>query len=277
MKSNNLLKALMVLVLMVSVVPVSVMTQDAVAEVTPPAEPPAEADDDKFWGVELTSDFYSEYVWRGILLTDGWVWQPSATLSMDAGPGTFSIGAWGNLDMEDVNDNEGEFNEVDYYASYGYSFGEDDFVSIEHGLILYDFPNTDFDSTWEVYTSVGLGLPLSPTLSVYYDFDEAEGFYTTFDVSHSLPFTEDDADVGVSLDLSALVSYSDSDFNEFYHGVDDSGFHDVTLGLSLPVTFGNFSISPAINYSKLIDSDIEDSAGSDDENVWVGVGIGFEF
>ena len=59
---------------------------------------------------ELTADFYSKYVWRGQLLNDDYVFQTGASAAF----GNLTFGIWGNLDLTDYTDREGNFSEVDY-------------------------------------------------------------------------------------------------------------------------------------------------------------------
>ena len=122
--------------------------------------------------------FVNKYVWRGMLLTDGPVFQPAATLGYKGA----SVGVWGNLDLDDVNDTEGEFNEIDLVLDYTHSINE---FSVSGGLIYYDFPNTDFRSTVELYVAAGVDILLQPCLTVYFDVDQAEGIYGTLGLSHN--------------------------------------------------------------------------------------------
>ncbi|MBN1518291.1 hypothetical protein JXA32_17145 [Candidatus Sumerlaeota bacterium] len=211
---------------------------------------------------EITSDIYSKYVWRGINLTDDWVWQPGASGSLDVGVGSVSLGVWGNMDLTDVNDNDKEFNEVDYSLDFSYTVAEK--INISHGLIFYDFPNTEYDSTWEVYTAIGLDVPLAPTLTGYYDLDEIEGIYLTFDLSHSVPIVDEDS-MSVSLDLGSQVGYGDDDHNMGYYGA-GSGFTNLNLTAGVSVGVGeHFSFGPSVTWSRLLDGEIRDAMGYDDE------------
>lgn len=59
----------------------------------------------------------SKYVWRGILLTDDPVLQPSLTVGcLDV-----SINILGSMDLTDVNDNGKEFNELDFTIDYSFA------------------------------------------------------------------------------------------------------------------------------------------------------------
>jgi len=235
-------------------------------------EEAAAAEEEKPWSIELGADYNSKYVWRGILLTDDPVLQPSITFAFKG----FSLDIWANMDLTDVNGNNDEINEVDYTLDYS---GEAGPIGYSVGVIYYDFPNTDFASTTEVYTGIGLkDVPLTPTLTVYRDVDEVDGFYVTLDVSHSfenvVTFSETAA---MAVDLGAQVSWGDSDYNSGYLGVDDDGFNTLTLTAGLPFAIGDhLTITLAVNYTCLVDGDIRDTT-SDEDNFWAGVSVGLSF
>lgn len=231
----------------------------------------AAADADKDWTAELTFDYYSKYIWRGINLTDDPVLQPSLTLGWKG----FSVNLWGNLELTDVNDENDRFTEYDYTIDYSGSWGK---VNYSVGLIRYHFPHTDVAGTTELYAGLGLDVPLSPTLTVFKDVDEIHGTYTQFAVSHTfenvLQFSET---LTANLDLGASVSYSDHDFNRGYTGTNGSGLHDLTLSAGLPFAIGeHWTVTPSVNWSQLLDHEIRDAV-SDDDNFWAGVSVGFSF
>ena len=234
-------------------------------------EEAAAAGDEKPWSIEAGADFNSKYVWRGILVTDDPVLQPWITFAFKG----FSFNIWANMDLTDVNGNNDEINEVDYTLDYS---GEAGPVGYSVGVIHYDFPNTDFAATTEVYAGIGLDVPLSPTLTVYRDVDEVDGFYVTFDVSHSFENVVNFSETAsMGIDLGAQISWGDDDYNMGYFGVDSNGFNALTLTAGLPIAIGDhLSITPGVNYSYLIDSDIRDAVDEED-NFWAGVSVGLAF
>jgi uncharacterized protein (TIGR02001 family) len=223
--------------------------------------------------LDISADVATKYVWRGQLITDDPVLQPSATLS---GYG-FSANVWGNVDFTDVNETDGgSFNlrEVDYTLSYGFSPSEG--LDLEAGIIWYTFPGGD--STGEVYGSVCLSaVPLSPTLAVYYDFDEVDGFYANLGVGHTFELTEK-----LGLSLGASLGWGDSDYHEFYFGqAASSSLSDLLLSASLDYTLTErVSVSLYVAYSDLLDSDVEalaDTGYGDSDIVYGGVSLGVSF
>jgi len=199
------------------------------------------------FGVDLA--FVNKYVWRGMLLTDGPVFQPAATLGYKGA----SINVWGNLDLDNVNDNAGDFNEIDMTLDYTHTIKE---FSVSGGLIYYDFPNTDFRSTLELYVAAGVDILLQPCITVYFDVDQAQGIYGTLGLSHSFDLPDSDS-VSWSLDLAARVGLGSSPDVDYYFGVHDAAFTDFYAEGSLPVTiFDQLTITPYIGVAMVLDTSL---------------------
>ncbi len=218
-------------------------------------------------GASLDFAYNSKYIWRGTVPNDESVLQPSLTLSLPKG---LSFNWWGNMDLTNFADERGNFTEIDYTLSYGWSSGA---LKMNAGLISYTFP--ELADTAEAFISASSSGILSPTLSLYYDFDEAEGFYASLSASHSLALAND-SEKPLNLGLSAKVGFGSSDYNKFYFGADDSALVDLTLSASMPISVGEtLTITPSINYSMLLDNDIEKAyeaaSGLDSNNFWFGV------
>lgn len=256
----------MVLGLVAATVPTA-WAEDAVVE--PPAEP--DAPDGKDWSVELDLTYNSHYIWRGINFTDDPVFQPSITFAWKG----LSLNVWGSMDLTNVNGNNDEFNEVDFTLDYS---AEAVPISYSIGFIRYHFPNTPFPGTSEVYCTVGIDAPLSPSVTVYYDCDEADGVYATCGLSHTFEniFTVSE-NVSVNCDLSAAVAYADDDYNAFYFGVADSAFVDAVASIGFPIALGDHvTVTPAANYSNLLDDKLAAAAGKQ-SNWWTGISVTFAF
>ena len=234
------------------------------------AEDPATAEEveaasGEWWddiSMDLDVAFYSRYVWRGIVFTKGPVFQPGFTL----GYGGLSANIWGNLDLNDVNGNNGEFNEVDYTLDY--SFDADKF-SFSVGGIVYEFPNIGDSSatTTEVYASASLDVLLSPSMTLYIDVDEVEGLYWTIGIGHSFPLPHD-----LSLDCSATFGFGSANNNEGYFGVNDASFTDVAVTFEVPIQVTDrFSITPAVSYTGILNDDLRDAVGVDQDTVFGGI------
>lgn len=207
----------------------------------------------------------SAYVWRGQVLNDEAVVQPSMTVSK-AG---FTFNYWQNFNLTDATTgDEFEFSEHDVTLSYAFTCPLTG-AGITLGIVNYDFPNQSIkdeheehvslvNDTREAYLSIGFGdLPLAPTLAVYYDFKEADGFYGNLGISHGFELVADKA----SLSLGASVGAGSSEYNSFYFGTDDDALNDGNLSASLPIKLSEtVTITPGVQYTMLLDSDIEDAA-----------------
>jgi hypothetical protein len=203
----------------------------------------------------------SAYVWRGQVLNDEAVIQPAATIAK----GWFALNAWGNFNLTDAaTGDSAEFSEVDLTLSYNRAVGP---ATLGAGLIEYLFPNqtlvaadgtgAGYPGTREAYLSASLpGLPVVPSVTVYYDFGEADSFYALGALAYSAKLAD-----AVSLGLSTSLGYAAADYNAFYFGVDEAALNDANFGASLAWSpCSCLTVTPAYQYTMLVDSDIEDGA-----------------
>jgi hypothetical protein len=220
-------------------------------------------------GLDVGIDFYSKYIFRGQNLVDDWVMQPYASMGIE----DFTLGVWGNVDMTNENDEEWNFTEVDYTLDYSNRLT--DGIGYSLGYIYYAFPQGSND-TYEFYGGLTFDTcPMDPSITWYYDADEANGSYVAFAIGHSIEL----GDAPFGIDLGLNVGWADSSYNEYYWGVDDNGFNDLTVSVGLPMQIGGWSLTPSVNYAYLLDSDIQDSDRYDSSNdqVYAGISLGTSF
>lgn len=212
----------------------------------------------------------SKYVWRGLILTNDPVLQPSLTVAYKG----LDMNIWANTDLTDVNGTPGEVNEFDYTLSYSFSFKN---VNASVGVIQYTFPHTAFEPTTEITASAGLDVPLSPTVTLYYDVDQVGGIYGTVGVSHSLPLGVVYRGISPSLDLSGSIGYASDNWNEGYYGVKTSGFVDLllTATLSVPVD-DHLSVAPFVSFSQVLDGGLKDAVQHDNAT-YFGATLSYAF
>ena len=233
--------------------------------------------DEKAWTLSLDQGVYDKYIWRGIQFNEEGVNQGSVDLSYDTGDyGTFGVNYWYNLDMDDENGTAGQISEADYTFYWNKDLGESGF-NLELGFIYYDFSEVDLGSTKEVYAALGYDTFLSPSLTVYYDIEDVDGFYVELAVGHSFDLSEYLVE-GSSFDLGASIGWADDDMASGYYGATDvtTGFtnYKLSAGLNIPV-LDYFTITPSIAYYALLD-DADTQAGEDDDII-VGVNLNFTF
>ncbi len=242
------------------------------------------------FGVDL--DLFSSYVWRGLSLTNKPVAEPAVWVSFPAGNASITVGGWASIDLgrydnlaDDISESGGSsafnFAEFDPYAEVSFPVGK---ATLTGGATAYIYPNdenapNDFGlltsdaNTVEIYGKVGLDVPLSPELSIYYDVDKIKGAYIEGSVSHSLPASEK-----VSIDLGAVAGFSAgqgiSDNIDESSNFDDDGFTHLDLSAGVPFSAGVFSITPVLHLILTGDERTKISSPSDLDKgakLWGGV------
>jgi uncharacterized protein (TIGR02001 family) len=210
---------------------------------------------------------FDKYLWRGFDLSGG---EPVAQGGVDLTAGAFTLSYWSNLQLSS-NDDEGyvagEMNETDLILDY--SFDINDLVSMSVGDMLYAVDG--LEDTHEAYVGVYLALPLEPSLTVYWDWDEAEeaGLYYVLSVAHAFELSET-----LSLNLSASAGYNQE--SDYLVG-DYSDWHNAEIGVAVDYLLSeNLTLSPSYIYSTPISDDAEDISGIDDESAF-GLSVAFSF
>ena len=229
---NRILASTLTLLLTVLAAPARGQTGEPV-DVRAEPEPENEVSFDLTWA--------SAYVWRGVAFTDGAVFQPSLTSAHRKG---LSFNVWGNLDMDDSNDLSGDFQEVDLTLSYALPI--ESAWAVEVGFIEYLFPNGVGEGTREVFTTFAWEGSVTPSVSLYYDFDEVEDLYASFALSYATT-------VGpLGLEIAASAGHAGDDF-ALSAGGDEGGLFDGNLSLTLGYSTGRYSLAGFIAYTDTLD------------------------
>jgi uncharacterized protein (TIGR02001 family) len=207
---------------------------------------------------ELAVSALSQYVARGIESSrDSIIIQPSMTVCYRG----FSVNTWANLDTDPYADADESSNltETDLALSYEHAFGK---VILGGGYIYYGYSSAvsedpDPLDSQEVFASIGLDVPLCPTVTVYREItgsDEYDYWYGTLEVSHSFEISD-----AVSLELSAMADYlkgnkpeeSLVEYDDSLSATDKkyNNFLDGLITASLPISFAKyFTLTPTISY-----------------------------
>jgi hypothetical protein len=206
-------------------------------------------------GADLS--MFSGYVWRGISVTNRPVGQPNAYVAFPAGTANVTVGGWANVDLGQYDDSDdfsqsggvSSFNlaEFDPWAEVSVPAGK---ATLTGGVVGYLFPNdfgaTEALNTWEVYGKIGLAVPLSPKLAVYYDVDKVNGAYLEGSVAHAVPLSS------VSLALGALAGLSagqaEADDPDELNNFAENGFTHLDLSAGVPLPAGMFTITPVLHF-----------------------------
>ncbi len=207
----------------------------------------------------------SRYVWRGIQQTSDWVLQPSLTLSGENG---LSLNYWASWDSD-----KSDVTENDYTLDYSWQARG---LSLNAGVIHYAFPNTSGAATSELYLGAAAEGRLSPSLTVNWDFDEADGVYAAVGVSHKLSA----GSIGQDIQLSGRVGFSSASYNDYWFGVRSTAPSDLYLGVSVPVKVSTVTLNPSLGYTRVISSKLRralQTQGLKRDNLILGIATTFEF
>ena len=204
----------------------------------------------------------SKYVWRGMTVTDGPVFQPDVTVLHNSG---FAVDVWGNVDLNDVNGYKGELNEIDLTLY----FERGETVIWSFGFVEYVFPNTLFPDTRELFASVGNDGLASADLTVYYDIGEVDDFYATLSVGYDLEFNEYWTSA-----LSVSAGLAGSRFVANYSGGEKSGFHDINATLSVSFSRSYLTAILLGGYTDTLNGDVLPEQAAD---FWAGTRVVLSF
>lgn len=231
----------------------------ALVSVSTPALAAIEVEGDAYIGV------YDKYLWRGFDLSGS---KSVAQGGIDLTAGNFTLSYWTNVQLSSDKGEgfkSGEATENDFIIDYSRDIN--DLVSISVGDIYYMLDG--LDDTNELYLTVSLSTILEPSVTVYYDWDEADkdGLYYTVSIGHSFDLMEK-----LNLGLGALAGYNqESD----YAVGDYSGWHNYELSVSAEYTImDQLSISPSFLFSSGISDDAKDAI---DSEMLSGVAVTFTF
>ena len=199
--------------------------------------------------VSGTADFASAYVWRGITVNDGTVFQPGASISgfsIPAEYGAVTLGTWANYDIEHNANGKHEFSEVDYYATYALPIKV---VDLSATYTEYHYPH-GVDTDREVALNIGKAIGetgLYPSLSVNYGLDG--GLEKDWYIQGGLGYTKNLTEA-LTFSSSVKVAY-------LIDNAGPDGFNDATasIGLAYALT-KNWSIKGSINGVAQLDSDV---------------------
>lgn len=211
----------------------------------------------------LDISYCSKYVWRGMPANLESAIQPSLTMSHPSG---LSFNLWGSYDATNSNGHKGRITEVDYTLGYSWKPAT---TAYSVGIIRYEFPNTTFAKTHEVYLTATYDASLSPTLALNYDFDQADGLYANFGIGKACKLGS--GETSSSVNFSAKLGMATEGYNKFYFsGHKDAAFTDIYLSAGIPVKSGKMTITPSLVFTSILDGGLR-SAYSRPDNFLVCV------
>lgn len=195
-------------------------------------------------------DVMSNYVWRGQKLSNSWVVQPSVGINY----GAFGINIWSNYDSDRTevtsgdSSGHGKITETDITLTYTHSI---DKLTLTGGYIYYALEGAK--DTQELYISASYDTLLSPSITVYYDYDEGKGAFIIAGIGHTFPVSKD-----IGIKLGATASYN---IRNKVMGFDGDGKRftnlynaELSASMAIPV-YKNISLTPKIAYSFPLSND----------------------
>ena len=203
----------------------------------------------------------SRYIWRGFdtIPNDRPSLQPSLTLNFGESGLWFNL--WSALALVDTN-----FVELDFILGYDKTWSKN--ITFCTGAGYFTFPSfpsyPDKNSTSpEVYLGATLcSIPLSPRLTLYYDFNLGDGVYVTLDLQKNFPIREK------VLCMTWLMGYT-TQYKKI--GV-DSGLSDISFGLSTDFVFRRLTLTPSLHYVIVPNETI-----NQENEIWGGLSMNYDF
>lgn len=231
--------------------------------------------------VEASVDILSDYMWRGIILDDNPVWQPSVSIGYNTEEfGGLYFNYWASFDLTDRRNRMpygnnsrqcGSIQEQDFYIGYTKSF---DALDFEIGHYWYDYPYNGKNGTKGVngagsHNAGSLGSDLyagvfynndyiTPGFEVLWNYSTAHGkdpsrAYFRFSGKHDFEITET-----VKLTPKTVLGVGDHEFTRSQisgyreDSRDNYGVEMTDWTQSLALTWAvtdNFSLGAKINYT----------------------------
>lgn len=185
--------------------------------------------------VEVGVDGYSKYLWRGFLLCDEPVVQPSVTVSS----GDWSFNCWTNLDAGSA----ARCTEVDYTVSRSFALHGS---AAAAGYTYYTFSDLEGDgSSQELFLGIAGQGKVPVSLTGYYDFAEGDGLYAELATEVSMPMGAHE------VALALALGYNRHQWRE------ETGFSHLQVSLSCPIALGRATLSPIIVHSLALADDFD--------------------
>jgi hypothetical protein len=170
--------------------------------------------------ISLAFELASAHVWRGITVTDGVVLQPS----IDVGVGGLSVGTWGNIALEELDevDEEGLFSEFDFMISYSFEAANIEWL-IGYNEYLKSKVNGAsreilLGASWFVTDN------LTPGIECFYEMDSVRDMYIALGVDYLAELGD-----GFEAELGGSLGFVGGDAAIGEHG----GLQDYLLSLAV--------------------------------------------
>jgi hypothetical protein len=219
---------------------------------------------------KVTGDVYigpvSKYVFRGQdLSANQWVVQGGADLSYKG----FTLSYWSNFQTHSAGPyKSGNATETDITLNYAYS--PISLLTFNVGDTAYTFDQGS--NTNELFLKTTVNTLLSPTFSIYWDWDQATqaGLFYTLSIGHTFELAKN-----IGLNLGALASYNQQNPSADL-GANYNNLHNYELSASVDYALtDSIKITPSFIYSNAFKGGAR-AAGVSDESIY-GIKAAFNF
>jgi hypothetical protein len=174
--------------------------------------------------LEVTTDFVSEYVFRGVDYHQGTSLQTSLNYNI---LNSLTAAIWTNLRME----NGFALTETDYSLQWrAITAGR---AQATFGTLLYDRAASLGGQTGELFAGVDINMPVKPSLYVYYDWHANPGAYFEGSLSHRFQLPNYKG----SVDLSGTLGFDAGRIN---------GYQNAKIAVGFTRFLGDWRLSPAV-------------------------------
>jgi len=215
----------------------------------------------------LEIDFASQYIWRGLEYNRQAVVQPLVRLN-DSG---FEVEVRGNLDLTGSNHERGKFTEWNYRG--GLAKRTQDAAA---GLFYtyYDFPENSRSKTQELSLELAYGFPTYIGTELYWDFDQADGFYWKTSLGYVW-------EIGIlSIIPEVGIGFATKNYQKYYFGINQNSWLDVDASIKLELEIvSGLSLMAEGLYYELMRSNQRDSQKdiARGEHFWAQGGLVLRF
>jgi hypothetical protein len=247
-------------------------------------------------GVEVAGN--SQYVWRGLTLTNRPVLQPALLFNAPLGPSRFTIGVSPNFELgqydgaTDISMNGGtssfDLTELDYFARVGADAGV---IRLSGGINGLYYPDgitwggqPELTNTIELMGRAELNVPLHPQVQLWYDIDKVQGLFLEAGLGHRFHLSS-----LVGLHLDAVAGFSAGQERNPQQPAENfwfrnSGFTHARFSAALPIRLGAFELIPNAHFqvnndpfTKWTKRDAASASGFNSESTkaWFGVTLGW--
>ncbi len=223
--------------------------------------------------VSFYSNFRSKYVTHALAASEGWVWQPSATIEWYG----LGFNVWGNFVLDDEPD-QGKLNEVDltlYYDIKTHGF------TIHPYFVAYLYPTNNKNSLdYSAYTD------LLPSIQVAYSAGPVDIFADVETYVHPNPGAVR-AEFGIGLteklpwnfgiETSGLVGFDNSRYNNAVFNISDTTFDYFTYSIAFPWNpIKGLVVKPNAHVSAYFQQKFRNAA-KNPVLVWGGIDLSYSF